>query len=110
MTFDASVPGGSLEDGNGDGGDDGGSGRAPDEGRRGALYRCGSGVCGRKFASDCYDVGDMEEYVGYKIDYENISFMLTQPGMVQSFMNEFDMDNCVPTTTGEPGMTPVKSE
>ena len=54
-TLDASAPGGSSEDGDGDDGDDGGSGggigSASDEGRRGASYRCGSGVCVRTVAA-----------------------------------------------------------
>ena len=54
-TFGASAPGGSSEDGNvrddDDDGDDGGSVSAPDEGRRGESYRCGSGVCGRTVAA-----------------------------------------------------------
>ena len=50
-TFDASAPGGSSEDGDGGDGNDGGSGSAPDEGRRGASYRCRSGVCGRTVAA-----------------------------------------------------------
>ena len=48
-TFDASVLGGSSEDGNGSENDNNGGiiGSAPDEGRKRDLYHCRSGVCGR---------------------------------------------------------------
>ena len=42
---------------------------------------------------DCDDVGDMEKYVGCKIDCANRSFNFTQPFMVKIFKGEFDMLN-----------------
>lgn len=39
---------------------------------------------------DCDDVGDMDEYVGCKINRED-AFTFTQPVMLQSFEDEFDL-------------------
>ena len=47
---------------------------------------------------DFDDVGDIEEYVGCKIDCDNMSFNFTQPFMVQSFNDEFDVPKPVPIT------------
>ena len=59
---------------------------------------------------DCDDVGDMNEYVGCKIDKENGAFKFTQPVMVQSFEDEFELPNLNPATPGEPGVTLAKAE
>ena len=42
---------------------------------------------------DCDDVGEMNEYVGCKVDYdrEQKRIRLTQPVMIQSFVDEFDL-------------------
>jgi hypothetical protein len=42
---------------------------------------------------DCEDVGIMDEYVGCKIerDLEEPSLRMTQPVLLQSFENEFDL-------------------
>jgi hypothetical protein len=42
---------------------------------------------------DCDDVGELKEYVGCKIDYDRKvgSMKLTQPVMIQSFNDEFDL-------------------
>ena len=42
---------------------------------------------------ECDDIGDMEEYVGCKIDKEEGSIKFTQPVMLQSFKDEFDLEN-----------------
>jgi hypothetical protein len=54
---------------------------------------------------DCDDVGDMNEYVRCKIEKGNGTFKFTQPVMVQSFEDEFDLPNNNPVTPGEPGDT-----
>ena len=43
---------------------------------------------------DCDDIGEMFEYVGCKIDrdYVKRTVKFTQPVMVQSFRDEFDID------------------
>ena len=58
---------------------------------------------------DCDDVGDMEEYVGCKIDCANRSFNLTQTFMVKIFKDEFEMLNRVPITPREPDTNLVKA-
>ena len=44
---------------------------------------------------DCDDVGEMKEYVGCKIerDVEGRSLKLTQPVLIQSFEDKFDLPN-----------------
>jgi len=59
---------------------------------------------------DCDDVGDMNEYVGCKIEKGNGTFKFTQPVMVQSFEDEFDLPNNNPVTPGEPGDTLRKAD
>jgi hypothetical protein len=54
------------------------------------------------------DVGEMKEYVGYRIerDRENGWIRLTQPVKIQKFVNEYGTDiisNQVPSTPAEPG-------
>ena len=48
--------------------------------------------------------------MGYKIDRENMSFKFTQPVMVQSFNNEFEVRNRMPIATGDTVTTLVKAE
>ena len=57
---------------------------------------------------DCDDIGEMREYVGCKIDrnYVNRTVKFTQPVMVQSFRDEFDIEDAMkrpPVTPAEPG-------
>lgn len=66
---------------------------------------------------DCDDVGTMYEYVGCKIDRSEDTngigeFKFTQPVMLQSFEDEFDLsDGTANDTPGEPGKTlPVATE
>jgi len=55
---------------------------------------------------ECDDIGDMEEYVGCKIDKEEGSIKFTQPVMLQSFKDDFDLENQRETSTpAEPGNT-----
>ena len=44
---------------------------------------------------DCSDEGEMKEYVGCRIDYslKKRSRKITQPIIIQSFINEFDLPN-----------------
>jgi hypothetical protein len=39
---------------------------------------------------ECDDVGPMEEYVGNKIDIREKTMKLTQPVLLQSFVDEFN--------------------
>ena len=54
---------------------------------------------------DCDVVGNMDEYVGCKIDrdWENRLLKITQPVMIQSFADEFNTD------TGRRHRTPAES-
>ena len=58
---------------------------------------------------DCDDIGEMFEYVGCKVDrdYANRTVKFTQPVMVQSFRDEFDIEEDAmkrpPATPAEPG-------
>jgi len=47
---------------------------------------------------ECDDIGDMEEF-GCKIDKEEGSIKFTQPVMLQSFKDEFDLENQRETST-----------
>ena len=56
---------------------------------------------------ECDDIGEMNEYIGCKVDYskENRSIKLTQPVLLQSFEDEFDLPStknpATPATAGE---------
>jgi hypothetical protein len=55
---------------------------------------------------DCDKVGNMEEYVGCKLkrNYKDRSMKLTQPAMLQSFNDEFELPvGPVPNTPAMPG-------
>jgi hypothetical protein len=55
---------------------------------------------------DCDEVGEMKEYVGCKVerDWENGSLKLTQPVLLQSFTDEFDLpDGNCSNTPAVPG-------
>ena len=47
----------------------------------------------------------MDEYVGCKIEKGSGTFKFTQPVMVQSSEDEFDLPSNNPVTPGEPGET-----
>ena len=61
---------------------------------------------------DCDDVGELEEYVGCKIERDKDTFKITQPVLLQSFIDEFDLDAIeAPKTPAAPGtMLPVVQE
>ena len=50
---------------------------------------------------DCEDCGELDEYVGYKITRIcDDALKLTQPVILQSYTNEFELPNCkYPTPT-----------
>jgi len=55
---------------------------------------------------ECEDVGDVDEYVRYKIvrNYDENSFKFTQPVMLQSFRDEYmAKETRTPATPEEPG-------
>jgi len=55
---------------------------------------------------ECDDIGDMEEYVGCKINKSEGSIKFTQPVMLQSFKDDFDLENQREAITpAEPGST-----
>ena len=53
---------------------------------------------------ECEDVGDIVEYVGCKIDIdrETQTLKFTQPVLLQSYEDEFDLPNAVPMTATTP--------
>jgi hypothetical protein len=66
---------------------------------------------------DCDDIGEMKEYVGCKVDrdYAKRTVKFTQPVMVQSFEDEFDIKDALkrpPATPAEPGsvLLPAQKE
>jgi hypothetical protein len=62
---------------------------------------------------DCDEVGNMEEYVGCKLErnYEDRSMKITQPVMLQSFEDEFELpDGKAPNTPATPGDALVKAK
>ena len=64
---------------------------------------------------DCDDVGDLNEYIGCKveIDHENGTVKFTQPVMLQSFKDEFELDETfIPSTPMDAGkiLTPSENE
>ena len=55
---------------------------------------------------DCDVIGNMDKYVGCKLNrnHEQRSLKFTQPVMIQSFSDEFDVENTgqsVPATAGQ---------
>jgi hypothetical protein len=62
---------------------------------------------------ECDEIGNMDEYVGCKLerDYEERSLKLTQPVMLQSFSDEFELpDGPVPNTPATPGDALVRAK
>ena len=57
---------------------------------------------------DCDDVGEVNEYVGCKIEQGNGYFKFTQPVMLQSFDDEFETTDKKPNTPAEAGTVLVK--
>ena len=53
----------------------------------------------------CDDTGDIKEYVGCKVDFdtENLTVRLTQPVLIQSFIDEFNVPDKIFNTPGVPG-------
>ncbi len=62
---------------------------------------------------DCDEIGNMDEYVGCKVerDLAKGTIKLTQPVMLQSFEDEFDLpDGPSPNTPATPGSAMVRAE
>ncbi len=62
---------------------------------------------------DCEELGEVDEYVGCKVDrnHEENSIKMTQPVMLQSFNDEFDLpDGPAPNTPATPGSALVKTD
>ena len=62
---------------------------------------------------DCDEVGEMKEYVGCKIDhnFDERWIKITQPVLLQSFQDEFDLpDTKPPKTPAEPGTVLVNGK
>ena len=57
---------------------------------------------------ECDDVGPMMECVGCKADRTSDCINLTQPVILQSFEDEFELPNHVPITPAAPGQVLVK--
>ena len=70
------------------------------------LFKIGTSTDTYKMATqikskfDCDDLGKIKEYVGWKIDInsENRSMRITQPVLLQSFKDEFDLASMDPVT------------
>ena len=43
---------------------------------------------------DCDDLGEMNKYVGCYVDQNGKMFKFTQPVLLQSFVDKFDLTNC----------------
>ena len=62
---------------------------------------------------DCDEVGNMDEYVGCKVDrnFEDGTIKFTQPVMIQSFSDEFELpEGKAPNTPATPGQFLVKGD
>jgi hypothetical protein len=62
---------------------------------------------------DCEEIGEVDAYVGCKVErnYEENSIKLTQPVMLQSFIDEFNLPNGpAPNTPATPGDALVKAD
>jgi hypothetical protein len=46
-----------------------------------------------KIQFECDDLGELNEYVGCKIDRNEDSVKFTQPVLIQSYENEFELNN-----------------
>ncbi|KAL7460684.1 hypothetical protein ACHAXS_001130 [Conticribra weissflogii] len=60
---------------------------------------------------ECNDLGNMMEYIGCKIERSKTSraIKITQPVLVQSLQDKFDLpDGVPPTTPAKPGTTITK--
>ena len=58
---------------------------------------------------DCDDIGPLKEYVGCKIERTSDRIKITQPVLIQSFEDEFDIENSAPSTPAEPGQVLLKA-
>ena len=61
---------------------------------------------------DCDVIGSMDEYVGCKVTYnkEERWIKLTQPVLLQSFKDEFELPTSLPNTPAEPGQILMPSD
>ncbi len=60
---------------------------------------------------ECHDLGDMTEYIGYKVERSNTSraIKIMQPVLVQSLKDKFNLpDGVPPTNPAKPGTTTTK--
>jgi len=66
-----------------------------------------------KSLCECDDVGEFEEYVGCQVIRENNKLKLTQPVLIQSFADKFEIEEEISAETpGAPGavLPPVENE
>jgi hypothetical protein len=61
---------------------------------------------------DCEEIGEVDEYVGCKVErnYEENSIKLTQPVMLQTFVDEFLPNSPAPNTPATPCNALVKAD
>ena len=52
---------------------------------------------------NCDDVGEVKEYVGCKLNWDEQSIKFTQPVLLQSFSDEFEISDKQPRTPSEAG-------
>jgi len=58
---------------------------------------------------DCDDIGQLNEYVGCKIERTDSRIKITQPVLIQSLKDEFNIENTAASTPAEPGQILLKS-
>ena len=60
---------------------------------------------------DCDEIGEMKEYIGCKIDRTEDSIKITQPVLMQSYTDEFDLSDIrAPATPVEPGLVQLQKQ
>lgn len=60
--------------------------------------------------ADCDEVDELTEFIGFKLKHSDECLCITQPVLMQSFMDEFDFPEVpVPVTPAEPGFMLMNS-
>lgn len=60
---------------------------------------------------DCDEVGDLTEFVSCKLDKDTKKLRITQPVLMQSFADEFNLlEGLTPVTPAEPGLVLMKAK
>ena len=59
---------------------------------------------------DCDNAGELKEYVGYKIECKGNRMKITQPVLVQSLEDEFEMPDKIPCNLPAPHRKELTSD